>query len=1135
MLNEQKQQALLISGESGAGKTEAVKACLRHIVKRSSDAAAGSGGSAGPATQRAKYVEDCIMQANPLLEALGNAKTVRNGNSSRFGKWIEVQFDASGFITSSRVTSYLLEKSRVTEANHSAGERTYHSLYQLCKGCTREQKAQLKLVNDPKDFKYIGSSASVVVPTVEDVSWWKATCQAMDTFNFSADDQSALRQVLAATLHLGNLSFAVLKVEMQDDGSKVDDPSQPHLKAIEELIGLKPGSLEPAVTVKSVGKFPVVQVPQPPAKALATRDAFAKALYGGLFEWTIQRLNTTMTAGAGPADGKRTIGMLDIFGFEAFDKNSLEQLLINFANEKLQEHFNEYIFRMEEAECRAEGVVCPKLEFADNSAVMKLMTTKPTGIISLINEEVIVPNGSDSSLLGKLQQNHRGNSTFKNLHRSRGDGFTIVHYAGEVGYQIAGFVDKNRDQLPGELLQLLTTSSMPLLEQIFNKPAEEPPPKSARGGGGARGRSGGGGKRSALASQFVDSLDQLMAVLSRTTPHFVRCVKPNYAQNPNDLDGAYVMRQLREMGMVHVVRARKQGFAHRYPFERFLHRYAYLLRNRQIDLAAVGPFYIQHIGSPNPPEGERKECVTILGMMVSDKVLDADGWAVGTAKVFLKEAMQQQLEVAREAYLVKVVQENLTKAIESRDIATLESAIGDAQAVQLGGDLVTKARQLLQLLQAQLAAAAKLQEAMAAREVGQLEYAIAQCANVGLVTAEVQQAQQLLNTLKAQAEASAALTAALARNDAAMIEAALGKAAATGLNSGQVKEAQRRLDTLKRTAELEQEIVSASKGEDHVKLGQLVEKAEEINLATQAVAVGKARLSVLQEALRLQGDLANAGALRDAAGVKEVLARAKAAGAPQTSALKAAVANAEGALKEIERQAAAEAEAARVAEEAERMRAQQPPSPQQPASPSNLNLDLGGSGHHPMPRMPSNLGRALAGAPAQSPRRPLPYDDVWIPSAEGGKTWPCVHLQDRLQILMRGCQLIKVGRVAHGTQSTEHTRMVFFHRHAPSCSSIPLRWLVPLRAGRRALFVRGWYAFARTSSPDSPMHANAHVHDACLLSLSLAWPLPHPSPTHRWRRANSRANATPRRPSCSRRTASVSCGTTARSASTSPR
>ena len=225
------------------------------------------------------------------------------------------------------------------------GERTYHVLYQLCRGCTSEQAKQLQLL-PPADFRYIGESAGLVVPGVNDVEWYAATCKAMEVFGLSADDQAGVRAVLASVLHVGNLQFDTVQAAQQDDGSKVSAVAKPRLEAAAALLGLSASAFQDALTIKSVGKFPVVQVPQPPAKAAATRDALARSLYGQLFLWTIGRVNATMSSGVGAADVKRTIGMLDIFGFESFKTNSLEQLLINFANEKLQAHFNEYILRV---------------------------------------------------------------------------------------------------------------------------------------------------------------------------------------------------------------------------------------------------------------------------------------------------------------------------------------------------------------------------------------------------------------------------------------------------------------------------------------------------------------------------------------------------------------------------------------------------------------------------------------------------------------------------------------------------------------------------------------------------------------------------------------------------------------------
>ena len=1045
MLVEQKQQSILISGESGAGKTEAVKACLRFIVSRSNEAARGHPEANGPAA-RAAYIEECIMQANPLLEALGNAKTLRNGNSSRFGKWVEVQFDASGFITASRITSYLLEKSRVVEHGdvsdawsfagpiaHAVmlkplsdalmrascawmqmqGERTYHVMYQLCRGCTTEQGQELELMS-PTDFRYISASASIAVPGVDDKLWWAATCKAMNVFAFSLDDQKGLRNILAAILHVGNLEFEAVKLEQQDDGSAVSDSSKPHLVAAAKLLALAPESFEQALTVKSVGKFPVVQVPQSPGKATATRDALARALYGHFFTWTIGRINTTMGKDQGAVDAKRTIGMLDIFGFESFQTNSLEQLLINFANEKLQAHFNEYIFRLEEAECQAEGVACPKLTFADNSLVMSLMTTKPTGVLSLLNEEVLVPNASDVNLLQKLLQNHQGHSEFKALPRAHGEGFIIQHYAGPVGYLIDGFVEKNRDQLPGELVQLVGTSKLPLLEALFKQGIgsdKEGGQKTARAGG-ARGRTGGasGRRTSALAAQFADSLDALISMLQTTTPHFVRCVKPNAELVSDKFDGGYVMRQLREMGMVHVVRARKQGYAHRYPFDRFASRYGYLTKGEGPDEGFCKAAYIQHLGTSDPPCGERRECVTMMCTMAADGILSSDGWAVGTSKVFLKEAQQHQLEVAREAYLLRVVTEQLEQAISQRDISALEAAVAGALEVQLQSPLIATAQQLLTLLQAQAHAASALEEALGSRDLPMLDAALATAAKAGLAGELVQQAQQLRSQLMEQHRASTMLGEALRRNDIQALSVALADATRVGLNTGLVKEAQRRLDGLQRATEIDHDLQQASQATNLATLSQLLQRAEEIALDTPAVRAAQQRRGDLQEGMHLRDSLTQATAQSGStATLHSLIAKAR-AHSVQTEELKTAADDAERFVAEREHAelatpAAGGSAAGTVAAAVALVDASASPAHAelvQTHADANAAVDgmqtisISGPPHTTM------TSEQYTPPPAQS------GGEAIVPSPEGERAIPCVHLTMRCKKLQQGTSLIKV-------------------------------------------------------------------------------------------------------------------------------
>ena len=635
---------------------------------------------------------------------------------------------------------------------------------------------------------------------------------------------------------------------------------------------------------------------------------------------------------------------------------------------------------------------------------MTLMTSKPTGILSLMNEEVLVPNASDAQLLQKLTQQHKGHSEFKVMPRAQGDGFVVHHYAGPVSYLIEGFVEKNRDQLPGELVQLVSTSQMPLLQALFKQGGAsgiDAPSPSTRGGGGARCRAGGGGdsrratalaaqfvdslrggrRATALAAQFVESLDSLIHMLQSTTPHFVRCVKPNSQLVSDRFDGNNVMRQLREMGMVHVVRARKQGFAHRYTFERFTMRYAYLIKGRDALSAVCAPAYLEHLQHANPPPGERRDCVTILAMMVADKVLAPDGWAVGTGKIFLKEAQQQQLEVAREAYLLKVVTEQLQAAIAKSDITALEGAIAGALEVHLQSPLVGEAQQLLALLQSQARAAAALHTAIDARDINSLEAALAMAAKVGLVNDLVQHAKQLVAQLFDQQKATKALSDALQRNNADALRAALAEAGRVGLNTGLVKEAERRLNGLEKVADLDQQLQRASQGYSIGLLTELLQRAEDIALGTLVVQTAQQRRSDLQEAVQVHDALTRAASLTaDASGMQQLLVRARMLSV-RTPELIAAEKSAESALAEqAHKMAAAAAETQVAAEAAAAAAAEQ-----------------------------QRLQEAQAQAQAQTQARArAAAQPEWVSTPAGDSALPCMPLSERARRLQRGTSLIKV-------------------------------------------------------------------------------------------------------------------------------
>eukprot|EP00965_Chrysotila_dentata_P132429 4378994-Pleurochrysis_carterae.AAC.1 len=363
-------------------------------------------------------------------------------------------------------------------------------------------------------------------------------------------------------------------------------------------------------------------------------------------------------------------------------------------------------------------------------------------------------------------------------------------------------------------------------------------------------------------------------MLDLTAPHFIRCVKPNAALVSDSYDGVYVMRQLEQMGMVHVVRARKQGYAHRYPFDRFISRYGYLKDGLVEDAATCAAYFERHLGTRSPPPGDRASTVALLATLASAGQFDSSGWAVGTGKLFMKAAQQQQLEVAREAYLRRVITEQLRAAIAARDFDKLDKAVAAAVEMRLGGELVSEAQRMLSLLRAQREAESRLKEAILARDVARLESAVANAAQVSLGGDVIAEAQRLLALLRAQQSAATALSSALHSNDADRLRHALEQARQSGLNTGLVQEAQRRLDGLQKGSQIEAELREATAGTNLLHLSNVLNQAEEIGMSGEAIKAAHRQLAALQESAQLNSQLQQAMGARDAVALKALIARA---------------------------------------------------------------------------------------------------------------------------------------------------------------------------------------------------------------------------------------------------------------------
>ncbi|XP_044981103.1 myosin-5-like isoform X2 [Hordeum vulgare subsp. vulgare] len=453
MMNEGKSNSILVSGESGAGKTETTKLLMRYLAFLGGRSKTGG-----------RTVEQQVLESNPVLEAFGNAKTVRNNNSSRFGKFVEIQFDQSGKISGAAIRTYLLERSRVCQIN--SPERNYHCFYFLCSAPSEDIK-RYKL-DDPSSFHYLNQSSCIKVDGISDAEEYVATRSAMNTVGITEQEQEATFRVVAAVLHLGNINF----VKGRDVDSSVvkDEKARFHLNAAAELLMCDREKLENALIKRKINTPEgVITTTVDHNSATVSRDGLAKQIYCRLFDWLVNRLNASIGQDAHSA---RLIGVLDIYGFESFKTNSFEQLCINFTNEKLQQHFNQNVFKMEQEEYNRENIDWSYIEFVDNQDVLDLIERKPGGIIALLDEACMFPKCTHESFSQKLYEKFKNNKRFSKPKLSR-TAFTIQHYAGEVIYQSDHFLDKNRDYVVLEHEELLNASKCSFVSGLFPPVPEE--------------------------------------------------------------------------------------------------------------------------------------------------------------------------------------------------------------------------------------------------------------------------------------------------------------------------------------------------------------------------------------------------------------------------------------------------------------------------------------------------------------------------------------------------------------------------------------------------------------------------------------------------------------------------------------
>ncbi|XP_028987944.1 unconventional myosin-VIIa-like [Betta splendens] len=626
MMRHGRNQCCIISGESGAGKTESTKLILQYLAAISGELSE-------------QQIEQQILESNPILEAFGNAKTIRNDNSSRFGKYLEIFFKKDGMIEGARVVQYLLEKSRV--CHQALEERNYHIFYCLLSGISQEEKKALRL-GHAKEYRFLTQGNCTTCEGRDDAKDYSRICSAMKILNFSHSHCQEISKLLAAILHLGNVYF---EATTENNLETSDVGKSEHFSIAASLLQVQKSSLAKTLTHRSfMTNRERVTKPLNSEQASDCRDAFVKSIYNKLFIWITGKINSVIykKLANNPKSKCLSIGLLDIFGFENFDTNSFEQLCINFANEKLQQFFVGHIFKLEQKEYMKEDIVWKNISFSDNQEILDLLAGKPCNLLALIDEESHFPKGSDSTMLTKMNKEHKGNKVY-NASKSEYDTyFGVNHFAGVVTYDSRGFLEKNRDAVSFDIIKMVDMSSNNLLHQIFESELSTNMTKNLPNRriimtpkNSLRAQSENHKHLPTLSGQFRQSLDSLMKALSVCQPYFIRCFKPNSDKLSEVFDRELCMRQLRYSGMMDTIRIRKLGYPIRHTFQEFLSRYRVLLKTRVCDPKVVTAAAC---------------CEAICKAVIEGE----DEWKRGRTKIFLKDAHDAVLEREREDELNRV-------------------------------------------------------------------------------------------------------------------------------------------------------------------------------------------------------------------------------------------------------------------------------------------------------------------------------------------------------------------------------------------------------------------------------------------------------------------------------------------------
>uniref|UniRef100_G3QW52 Myosin-IIIa n=1 Tax=Gorilla gorilla gorilla TaxID=9595 RepID=G3QW52_GORGO len=643
MITYNSDQCIVISGESGAGKTENAHLLVQQLTVL------------GKANNRT--LQEKILQVNNLVEAFGNACTIINDNSSRFGKYLEMKFTSSGAVVGAQISEYLLEKSRVI--HQAIGEKNFHIFYYIYAGLAEKKKLAHYKLPENKPPRYLQNDHLRTVQDIMNNSFYKSQYELIEqcfkVIGFTMEQLGSIYSILAAILNVGNIEFSSVATEHQIDKSHISNHTA--LENCASLLCIRADELQEALTSHCVvTRGETIIRPNTVEKATDVRDAMAKTLYGRLFSWIVNCINSLLKHDSSPSGNgdELSIGILDIFGFENFKKNSFEQLCINIANEQIQYYYNQHVFAWEQNEYLNEDVDARVIEYEDNRPLLDMFLQKPMGLLSLLDEESRFPKATDQTLVEKFEGNLKSQYFWRPKRMELS--FGIHHYAGKVLYSASGFLAKNRDTLPTDIVLLLRSSDNSVIRQLVNHPLTKtgnlPHSKTknvinyqmrtseklinlAKGDTGEatrHARETTNMKTQTVASYFRYSLMDLLSKMVVGQPHFVRCIKPNNERQARKYDKEKVLLQLRYTGILETARIRRLGFSHRILFANFIKRY-YLLCYKSSEEPPMSP----------------DTCATIL------EKAGLDNWALGKTKVFLKYYHVEQLNLMRKEAIDKLI------------------------------------------------------------------------------------------------------------------------------------------------------------------------------------------------------------------------------------------------------------------------------------------------------------------------------------------------------------------------------------------------------------------------------------------------------------------------------------------------